>query len=130
MEHSLNDLTDQVIACAIEVHRFLGPGLLESAYERCLSFEVAQRGLLVETQKPLPLHYKGMRIDCGYRLDLLVCERLIVEVKAVRALEPIHEAQVLSYLKLSGHSIGLLINFNVRLLSLGVRRLINGYDRP
>lgn len=122
----VNDVTQQVIAAAIDVHRELGPGLLESTYEACLVFELAERGLRVERQKALPVTYKDVRIDCGYRIDLLVEGQVIVELKAVQALEPIHEAQLLSYLKLSDCHVGLLINFNVKLLKAGLRRLVNG----
>jgi len=123
----LNRITDQIIGAAIEVHRALGPGLLESAYEACLAFELAQRGLKVESQKPLPLTYKEVRLDCGYRLDLLVEDAVIVEIKAVDTLAPIHQAQLLSYLRLSGCKVGLLINFNVRILKDGLRRLVNDF---
>ena len=122
----VNDVTQQVIAAAIDVHRELGPGLLESTYEACLVFELAERGLRVERQKALPVTYKDVRIDCGYRIDLLVEGQVIVELKAVQALDPIHEAQLLSYLKLSDCHVGLLINFNVKLLKAGLRRLVNG----
>jgi GxxExxY protein len=122
---SLNQVTGSIIGAAIDVHRSLGPGLLESAYEACLAFELAQRGLKVEQQKPLPLVYKEVKLDCGYRLDLLVEEKIIVEVKAVDRLAPIHQAQLLSYLKLSGCEVGLLINFNVKVLKQGICRLIN-----
>ncbi len=122
---SINEVTDKVIAAAIEVHRTLGPGLLESAYEACLAFELTQRGLAFERQKSLPVTYKGVHIDCGYRLDFLVEDQVIVELKAVQALDALHEAQLLSYLKLSGHHLGLLINFNVNLLKTGLRRLVN-----
>ena len=123
----LNHITDQVIGAAIEVHRALGPGLLESAYEACLAFELAQRGLKVELQKPLPVVYKEVHLDCGYRLDLLVENAVIVEIKAVEALAPIHQAQLLSYLRLSGCKVGLLINFNVTFLKHGLRRLVNDF---
>jgi len=123
----LNHITDQVIGAAIEVHRALGPGLLESAYEACLAFELAQRGLKVELQKPLPVVYKEVHLDCGYRLDLLVENAVIVEIKAVESLAPIHQAQLLSYLRLSGCKVGLLINFNVRILKDGLRRLVNDF---
>ena len=122
----INEITENVIAAAIDVHRELGPGLLESTYEACLVFELAERGLRVERQKALPVACKGVRVDCGYRIDLLVEGQVIVELKAVEALDPIHEAQVLSYLKLSGCHVGLLINFNVWLLKEGLRRLVNG----
>ena len=123
----LNHITDQVIGAAIEVHRALGPGLLESAYEACLAFELAQRGLKVELQKPLPVVYKEVHLDCGYRLDLLVENAVIVEIKAVESLAPIHQAQLLSYLRLTGCKVGLLINFNVRILKDGLRRLVNDF---
>ena len=123
----LNEITDHVIGAAIEVHRALGPGLLESAYEVCLVAELAQRGLSVEQQKPLPVVYRDVRLDCGYRLDLLVEDEVVVEVKAVEKLAPIHEAQVISYLRLSGHRVGLLVNFNVILLKDGLRRLVNDF---
>ncbi|NLF74668.1 MAG: GxxExxY protein [Chloroflexi bacterium] len=124
-EAVLNRVTGTIIGAAIDVHRALGPGLLESAYEACLAYELAERGLKVEQQKPLPLVYKAVRLDCGYRLDLLVDDCIIVEVKSVDALEPVHTAQVLSYLKLSGCRVGLLINFNVQVLKRGIRRLVN-----
>jgi GxxExxY protein len=106
------------------VHRELGPGLLESAYEACLAFELESRGLRVERQRSLPVVYRGVRVDCGYRMDLIVEEQVIVELKAVDRLLPIHEAQMLSYLKLSGLRVGLLINFHSLLLKDGVRRLV------
>src|SRR5579864_4536995 len=119
----LNEITERIIGAAIAVHRALGPGLLESAYEACLVFELAERGLSVEQQKPLPLVYKGVKVECGYRLDLLVEGAVIVEVKAVDELAPIHDAQLLSYLKISGCRVALLINFNVRVLKDGLRRI-------
>jgi len=125
-QRRVSDLTEQIIASAIEVHRALGPGLLESAYEACLVYELTQRGLRFERQVALPVAYKDVRIDCGYRLDLLVEQRVIVELKAVERLDLIHDAQLLSYLKLSGFHVGLLINFNVRLLKDGMRRLVLG----
>ncbi len=106
------------------MHRELGPGLLESAYEACLAFELESRGLRVERQRSLPVVYRGVRVDCGYRMDLIVEEQVIVELKAVDRLLPIHEAQMLSYLKLSGLRVGLLINFHSLLLKDGVRRLV------
>jgi GxxExxY protein len=123
----LNQLTENIIGSAIEVHRALGPGLLESAYEACLAFELTQRGLKIEQQKPLPLIYRKVKLDCGYRLDLLVENKVIVEIKAVESLAPIHQAQLLSYLKLSGCCVGLLINFNVKVLKNGIRRLVNNF---
>jgi GxxExxY protein len=121
----LNQVTGSIIGAAIEVHRALGPGLLESAYEACLVYELAERGLKVDQQKPLPLVYKEVQLDCGYRLDLLVEDMVIVEIKAVDCLQPIHQAQLLSYLKLSGCEVGLLINFTVKVLKQGICRLIN-----
>jgi len=123
---SVNGITEQIIGAAIDVHRALGPGLLESAYEACLAFDLAQRGLKVERQKALSVVYRGTRLDCGYRIDLLVEGSVVVEVKAVDQLLAIHEAQVLSYLRLSGCHVGLLINFNVQLLKDGIRRLVDG----
>ena len=122
----LNLITESIIGAAIQVHRALGPGLLESAYEACLAFEIGKRGLRVEPQKPLPLVYEGVKLECGYRIDLLVEGSVIVEIKPVDRLAPIHEAQILSYLKLSGCKIGLLINFNVTMLKDGIRRFVNG----
>ncbi|MGH7699290.1 MAG: GxxExxY protein [Gemmatimonadales bacterium] len=124
----MNELTAQVIGAAIEVHRALGPGLLESTYEACLVHELAERELHAERQKALPATYKGVRVDSGYRIDLLVEREVIVELTAVTHIEPIHEAQLLSYLKLSGRHVGLLINFNVKRLSAGIRRLV--YELP
>ncbi len=110
----------------MDVHRALGPGLLESAYEACLAFELAERDLNVERQKLLPVVYREVKLDAGYRLDLVVEDTVIVEIKAVDRLERIHEAQLLSYLRLSGYRIGLLINFNVTLLKTGLKRIVNG----
>lgn len=121
---ALNSLTEKIIGAAIEVHRHLGPGLLESAYETCLAYELEKLGLKVERQKALPLVYKDIQLDQGYRIDLLVEEQVIVELKVIEQFTPVHEAQVLSYLKFSGCQIGLLINFNVKLLKNGVRRFI------
>lgn len=120
----LNELTRQIIGAAIEVHRHLRPGLLESAYETCLAYELTELGLTFERQKALPLVYKGIHLDQGYRIDLLVEGLVIVEIKAVEQIRPVHEAQVLSYLRLSKCKIGLLLNFNVKLLKDGVRRFV------
>ena len=120
----LNELTGQIIGAAIEVHRHLGPGLLESAYETCLAYELRQLGLAVERQKALSLIYKEIRLDQGYRIDLFVEQRVIVELKVVEQIAPVHEAQVLSYLRFSGCKVGLLLNFNVKLLKDGIRRFI------
>lgn len=122
----LNKITEAVIGAAIEVHKHLGPGLLESAYRECLKYELLQRGHLALQEVPLPLIYKGLKLDCGYRLDLLVNDAIIVEVKSVSELSPIHEAQLLSYLKISGGKLGLLLNFNVKFLKHGgIKRLAN-----
>jgi GxxExxY protein len=120
----LNTITGQIIGASIEVHRHLGPGLLESAYETCLAYELSQRGLQVERQKALPIVYKNIKLDQGYRIDLLVENRVIVELKVVEQLTDVHEAQLLSYLKFSGCPVGLLINFNVMLLKDGIRRFL------
>ena len=120
----LNELTKQIIGAAIEVHRHLGPGLLETAYEACLAYELQQLGLSFERQKALPLVYKEIRLDQGYRIDLLVERKVVVELKVVERIGPVHEAQVLSYLRFSGCKIGLLLNFNVKLLKDGIRRFI------
>ncbi len=127
-EDGAERITGTTIGAAIDVHRELGPGLLESAYEACLEYELLNRGLKVERQKELPVAYRGINIDAGYRIDLFVEERVIVELKAVEALAPIHAAQVKSYLKLSGCAVGLLINFNVRVLTQGLRRIVLNYD--
>jgi len=120
------DLSELVIGAAIEVHRTLGPGLLESTYEACLVFELVERGAQVERQKALPVRYRGVVIDCGYRIDLLVGGQLIVELKAVERILPVHEAQLLTYLRLSGLSVGLLLNFNVPVLkSGGIKRMVH-----
>lgn len=122
----LNKITEVIIGAAIQVHRTLGPGLLESAYESCLVYELRNRGLAVEQQKAVPLIYEEVKLECGYRMDLWVEHSVVVEVKSVEALAPIHEAQTLSYLRLSGSKLALLINFNVLVLRDGVRRFING----
>jgi GxxExxY protein len=120
----LNNITERIIGAAIEVHKVLGPGLMESAYEECLCREFALRGIGVERQLPLPVEYKGVRLDCGYRLDLLVEQSVVVEIKSLSSIEPIHEAQLLTYLKLGGWKLGLLVNFNVSALKDGIRRRI------
>ncbi len=121
----LNEVTEKIIGCAINVHRALGPGLLESTYEVCLVHEISKAGLDVRSQVALPVVYDGIKLEAGYRIDLLVENSVIVELKAVESIHPIHEAQVISYLKLSGKKIGLLINFNVKLLKNGIKRLAN-----
>ncbi len=123
-EMELNRMTEQIIGAGIEVHRTLGPGLLESAYEECLCRELSLREIPFDRQRPLPVEYKGVKLDCGYRLDLLVAGSVVVEIKAVTAIESIHEAQLLTYLKLGGWKLGLLINFNVPVLKDGIRRRI------
>lgn len=119
-------ISGKVIQAAIEVHRGLGPGLLESAYEECLCHELSLQSLKFLRQVPLPVNYKGVSLDCGYRLDLVAEERVIIELKSVRKLEPIHDAQVLTYLKMTGLKLGLLLNFNVSLMRDGIRRIVNG----
>ncbi len=121
----INDLTRKVIGAAIEIHKNLGPGLLESAYEACLCHELELQELPFERQRQLPIHYKGLNLDCGYRLDIVVENRLILELKSCESLLPIHEAQLLTYLKLTGIKVGLLINFNVPVLKNGIKRMAN-----
>lgn len=122
----VNEITRSIIGAAMDVHSALGPGLLESAYEACLLFELHHTGLKAEAQVPLPVIYKEVKLDLGYRLDLLVEDSVIVELKCVDAIEPIHEAQLLSYLKLSGRHLGLIINFHVLHLKDGIKRIVNG----
>jgi GxxExxY protein len=119
-----NQITHEIIGAAIEVHKHLGPGLLESAYEECLAHELQLRMLRVERQKPVPVVYKETKLECGYRLDLLVEGKIVVELKSIEGLGPIHEAIMMTYLRMSGHKLGLLINFNVNVLKDGVRRFI------
>ncbi|MBS0664266.1 MAG: GxxExxY protein [Verrucomicrobia bacterium] len=126
----IEQLGKQVVDAAMLVHRELGPGLLESSYEQCLAFELGRCGIAVERQKALPLVYQGMKIDGGYRVDLLVAERVIIELKAVERIEPIHRAQVLAYLRLSKLQLAYLVNFNVRLLSEGLHRVVLGLPEP
>jgi len=125
MNQNVNSITQKIIGSAIAIHKELGPGLLESSYEACMAYELARLNLKVERQKGLPVTYHGVKLDCGYRIDFLVEDRVIVELKAVEKLEPIHEAQILSYLKLSNCEVGLLINFNVKLIKYGIRRFLN-----
>lgn len=117
-------LTEQIIGAAIEVHRVLGPGLLESAYEACLAHELTSRGVPFTRQQPMPVAYKGLMLDAGYRLDLLVDGKVLVELKAVEKVDSIHEAQLMTYMRLSGIRVGLLINFNVKVLHMGVTRRV------
>jgi GxxExxY protein len=126
----ITPITDLITGCAIKVHRRLGPGLLESAYQACLAFELKQAGCSITEKLRLPLKYNGVHLDCGYELDLLVNDLVIVELKSVSELAPIHTAQVLTYLKLSGYPAALPINFNVPLVKQGIRRLLNPTPRP
>ena len=125
LNHGGTEVTEAVIGAAIEVHRQLGPGLLESIYESALAYELADRGFKVERQKPVSVRYKGLNFDEGFRLDLLVADSVVLELKCVESLLPIHEAQLLSYLKLTGLKVGLLINFKVPVLKNGIKRLSN-----
>ena len=124
----INDVTGQIIDAAMKVHTALGPGLLESAYQACLAHELRKRGLVVQTQLVLPIEYDGTKLDAGYRIDLLVENCVIVELKAVETMNPIFEAQILSYLKLSKLEVGLLINFHVPRLKDGLKRIVNNYE--
>jgi GxxExxY protein len=123
----LNAITEKIIGAAIRVHEALGPGILESAYEACLTFELIDLGLAIERQKSLPVVYRGRQLDCGYRIDLLVEQSVIVEVKSIERLERVHSAQVLSYLRLTKLKVGLLINFNVPWLRSGIKRIVNAF---
>jgi GxxExxY protein len=124
-----DDITHEIIGSAIRVHATLGPGLLESAYRVCLHEELVLKGLRVEVERPIPLIYRGRQIDVGYRIDLLVEDRVLVELKALTKMLPVHEAQLLSYLRLGGYPVGLLINFHVLLLRDGIRRMVNQMTR-
>ena len=123
-----NRITEKVIGCAIAVHKALGPGLLESAYEECLCYELSLTGLTFARQVTLPVVYKGVNLDCGYKMDIVVEDTIVVELKTVEKLLPIHHAQLLSYLKLSKRSVGLLINFNVPVLKDGIKRIVNEFS--
>jgi len=125
-EDLLNAVSGQIVDAALKVHRALGPGLLESAYEACLVHEMVKRGLKVRRQVSVPVEYDGVKLDTGYRIDVLVEEAVIVEIKAVDAVQAVHKTQLLSYLKLSGKKLGLLLNFNVALMKDGIRRVANG----
>ena len=125
-----NVLTDQIIGCAIEVHRHLGPGLIESVYEECLCSELSQIGLHFERQVHLPVTYKGIKLECGHKLDLVVENSIVVELKSIDELTPLHLAQLLTYLKTSNKRVGLLINFNVQFLKNGLKRVVNRYAGP
>ncbi|MBX3296158.1 MAG: GxxExxY protein [Acidobacteria bacterium] len=124
---STDQITEKIIGSAIAVHKALGPGLLESAYEECLCFELAEAGLEFKRQVALPVVYKGVKLDCGYRMDGVVEESVIIEIKAVERIVPVHEAQLLSYLKLTGIKVGLLLNFHVPVLKSGIKRIVNNY---
>ena len=126
IEMTENELARDVIGCAIDVHRALGPGLLESAYQECLFYKLSSRYFYVEKERSMPLVFEDVRLDCGYRIDLLVEKKLVVEIKSVEALNDVHLAQVLTYLKLGDFKLGLLINFNVAILKNGIKRVING----
>ena len=118
------NISYEIIGLAIEVHKHLGPGLLESAYEECLIYELKQKGFKVERQKPVPVVYKEIKLECGYRIDILVEDKVIIEIKSVEALAPVHEAQVLTYMKFAKIKLGLLINFNVTVLKAGLKRFV------
>lgn len=124
----INEITERIIGAAIEVHKALGPGLLESAYEECLAKEFELVGLVFERQQPVPLEFKGIKLDCGYRVDFLVESRVVVELKSVEVVAPIFTAQVLTYLRLLNKQVGLLINFNVSVLKDGIKRIVNNYQ--
>lgn len=124
----IDEITDKIIGCSIEVHKILGPGLLESAYEECLCYELAQKGFAFEKQVELPVIYKGVKLDCGYRMDIVVEDLVIIEIKAVDQILKIHEAQLLSYLKLYRKTAGLLLNFHVPVLKHGIKRLVNNFQ--
>jgi GxxExxY protein len=127
VDDSINDVTYQIVGAAIEVHRVLGPGLLESAYEACMAHELVTRGIPFVREIGLPVIYKGARVNCGFRVDFIVDEKVVVEIKAVEAITPVHQAQVNTYLRLSGCKIGLLLNFNSRRMTDGIKRII--WDR-
>ena len=126
-EERLNKITETIIGAAIDVHRALGPGLLESAYEACMVYDLIQSSLKVEQQKPLSVVYREVKLECGYRLDLMTVNEVIVEIKSVEKLLPIHKAQLMSYLKLSDCKVGLLINVNVEILKSGIQRVVNNF---
>ena len=121
-----NEIANKVIGCAIDVHKVLGPGLLESAYHECLYYKLQKEGLKLQKEKPMPLVYEEVHLECGYRIDILVEDKVVIEIKSVEALNSVHMAQTLTYMKLGDYKLGLLINFNVSLLKQGVKRIING----
>ena len=120
-----NEISKIVVDCALKVHRQLGPGLLESAYQECLFYELSKEGLMVEKEKPMPLVYDNVKLNVGYRVDLMINNKLIIEIKSVECLNDVHLAQILTYMKLSGCKLGLLINFNVALIKNGIKRVVN-----
>ena len=124
MKRTFSDLSHRVIGCAIEVHKYLGPGLLESAYQQCLAHELHLNNIPFQTEVSLPIEYKGINLDCGYRMDILVDDAIILELKSVETIHPIHEAQILSYMKLAGLKQGFLINFNVKILKQGLKSFV------
>ncbi|MBX7172596.1 MAG: GxxExxY protein [Pyrinomonadaceae bacterium] len=126
-QQRVNQITEKIIGCAISVHRVLGPGLLESAYEECLCYELSQANLKFERQVALPVIYKGVKLDCGYRMDIVVESSIVVEIKAIERILPVHEAQLLSYLKLYNKRLGLLLNFHVSVLKNGMKRIANNF---
>lgn len=128
--HRLDAITRRIIGAAIEVHRRIGPGLLESAYNACLSFELREIGFRIDEQVPLPIIYRDVKLDCGYRMDFVVENAVIIKVKAMEQLAPVHYAQLLSYLRLADKRVGLLINFHVRMLKDGIRRIVNDFPEP
>jgi len=123
-----NELSNRILGCAIKVHKALGPGLLESAYQRCLEYELIKDGLDVEFEKALPLVYEEVKMEVGYRIDLLVNKKVVIELKSVESLTDVHRAQVITYLKLGEYKLGLLINFNVALLKYGIERIVNNLE--
>ncbi len=123
-----NEISNRIIGIAIEAHQSLGPGLLESAYKECLYYRLIKDGYNVETEKPMPLIYEEVKLDCGYRIDILVENKVVIEIKSVEALNEVHLAQTLTYMKLGGYKLGLLINFNVSLLKDGIKRIANKYN--
>lgn len=121
-----NEVANKIIGCAIEVHKALGPGLLENAYQECLFYKLQKEGLMVQKEKPMPLIFEEIKLECGYRIDILVENMVVVEIKSVESLNEVHLAQILTYVKLGNYKLGLLINFNVDLLKQGIKRVING----
>jgi GxxExxY protein len=128
--HKLDAITRRIIGAAIEVHRRIGPGLLESAYNACLSFELREMGFRIEEQLPLPVIYRDVKLDCGYRMDFVVEDAVIIEIKAMEQLAPVEYAQLLSYLRLADKRVGLLINFHLRMLKDGIKRIVNDFPEP